>query len=383
MRQTAIDAQVNDDHAMQSYILSGEARAAKLGNRGPARFDENGKLQQNILDAYWRCGFYIFEDVLNPDELADIELDLFDIMERLPAEKDASVDAMGRPALGADCAAPTLFWSKPLGDPFGATEAANSRHPVKMPEPLAADNVPKEIVYLMLGTLQFSDAALRVYGHPDLLRVAASINGDNFTPFNEAMFIKEPGRGASVAWHRDGVTHWDAPDWDQGTHGYNTMAQLYGCTPANGVWVVPGSHKINKLDIAAMVKAAGTPRLPEAVPMICAPGDVAICNRQAIHGSFANTSDQWRVTVNFGFHRRKSVLNVQGGGIHNSPSVYDAERIRKRSEMIGYAIQARKQRFPDETPFEYAPHKQSGETFTWTSDSKVALKDYNLLDLSI
>jgi hypothetical protein len=383
MRQTAIDAQVNDDDAMQSYILSGEARAAKLGNRGPARFDENGKLQQNILDAYWRCGFYIFEDVLNPDELADIELDLFDIMERLPAEKDASVDAMGRPALGANCAAPTLFWSKPLGDPFGATEAANSRHPVKMPEPLAADNVPKEIVYLMLGTLQFSDAALRVYGHPDLLRVAASINGDNFTPFNEAMFIKEPGRGASVAWHRDGVTHWDAPDWDQGTHGYNTMAQLYGCTPANGVWVVPGSHKINKLDIAAMVKAAGTPRLPEAVPMICAPGDVAICNRQAIHGSFANTSDQWRVTVNFGFHRRKSVLNVQGGGIHNAPSVYDAERIRKRSEMIGYAIQARKQRFPDETPFEYAPHKQSGETFTWTSDSKVALKDYNLLDLSI
>ena len=383
MNQTAIDAQVKDDDAMQSYILEGKARAAKLGNRGPTRFDENGKLHPNILDAYWRCGFYIFEGVLNPDELADIELDLFDIMERLPAEKDASVDAMGRPALGADCAAPTLFWSKPLGDPFGATEAANSRHPVKMPEPLAADNVPKEIVYLMLGTLQFSDAALRVYGHPDLLRVAASINGDNFTPFNEAMFIKEPGRGASVAWHRDGVTHWDAPDWDQGTHGYNTMAQLYGCTPANGVWVVPGSHKINKLDIAAMVKAAGTPRLPEAVPMICAPGDVAICNRQAIHGSFANTSDQWRVTVNFGFHRRKSVLNVQGGGIHNAPSVYDAERIRKRSEMIGYAIQARKQRFPDETPFEYAPHKQSGETFTWTSDSKVALKDYNLLDLSI
>jgi hypothetical protein len=383
MNKTAIDAQVNDDNAMQSYILDGEARAAKLGNRGPAHFDQNGKLHPDILDAYWRCGFYIFEGVLDPNELADIEADLFDIMERLPAEKDASVDATGRPALGADCVAPILFWSKPLGDPFGATEAANGRHPVKMPEPLATADVPKEIVYLMLGTLQFSDAALRVYGHPDLLRVAASINGDDFTPFNEAMFIKEPGRGASVAWHRDGVTHWDAPDWNQGTHGYNTMAQLYGCTPANGVWVVPGSHKLNKLDIAAMVEAAGTPRLPEAVPMICAPGDVAICNRQAVHGSFANTSDQWRVTVNFGFHRRKSVLDVQGGGIHNAPSVYDAERIRKRSEIIGYAIEARAQRFPDETPFEYAPHKQSGETFAWTAETKAALKDYNLLDLSI
>jgi hypothetical protein len=383
MIQTAITPQDSEDDAMQSYIRDGEARAATLGNRGPTRFNENGKLHQDILDAYWRCGFYIFEGVLGPEELADIEVDLFDIMERLPAEKDASVDAKGRPALGADCEAPTLFWSKPLGDPFGATEEANGRHPVKMPEPLAATNVPKEIVYLMLGTLQFSDAALRVYGHPDLLRVAASINGDDFTPFNEAMFIKEPGRGASVAWHRDGVTHWDAPDWNQGTHGYNTMAQLYGCTPANGVWVVPGSHKLNKLDIAAMVEAAGTPRLPEAVPMICAPGDVAICNRQAVHGSFANTSDQWRVTVNFGFHRRKSVLGVQGGGIHNAPSVYDAERIRKRSEMIGYAIEARTQRFPDETPFEYAPHKESGETFVWTAETKAALKDYNLLDLSI
>jgi len=365
MNQTAINAQDEDDAAMQSYIREGEARAAKLGNRGPARFDENGKLHQDILDAYWRCGFYIFEGVLGPDELADIEADLFDIQERLPVEKDASVDAKGRPALGADCEAPTLFWSKPLGDPFGATEEANGRHPVKMPEPLAAAGVPKEIVYLMLGTLQFSDAALRVYGHPDLLRVAASINGDDFTPFNEAMFIKEPGRGASVAWHRDGVTHWDASDWD------------------HGVWVVPGSHKLNKLDIAAMVEAAGTPRLPEAVPMICAPGDVAICNRQAVHGSFANTSDQWRVTVNFGFHRRKSVLDVQGGGIHNAPAIYDAERIRKRSEMIGYAIEARKQRFPDETPFEYAPHKESGETFAWTAETKAALKDYNLLDLSI
>ena len=106
-------------------------------------------------------------------------------------------------------------------------------------------------------------------------------------------------------------------------------------------------------------------------------------NRQAVHGSFANTSDQWRVTVNFGFHRRKSVLDVQGGGIHNAPSVYDAERIRKRSEMIGYAIEARKQRFPDETSFEYAPHKENGETFVWTAETKAALKDYNLLDLSI
>ena len=374
---------LDDAAAMSAYMCNGEKRALSLGNRGPVRFDDNGKLRQDILDAYWRCGFYIFEHVLGDEELTNIEADLFEILERLPAEKDGILDAKGRPALASDCEAPTLFWSKPLGDPFGATDQANGRHPVKMPEPTAAPGVPKEVVYLILGSLQFSEACLRLYGHPDLLRIAASINGNDFTPFSEALFIKEPGCGASVAWHRDGVTHWEDPDWDQGTHGYNTMAQLFGCTPANGVWVVPGTHKLRNVEIAKMASAAGSPLLPDAVPMICAPGDVAICNRQAVHGSFANTSEDWRVTVNFGFHRRKSVLGIAGGGIHNSPAVYDEIRIRKRSEMIGHAIAARRECFPDETPFEYAPHKKNGDIFRWKSGSMEQLKDYNLLDLSI
>ena len=161
------------------------------------------------------------------------------------------------------------------------------------------------------------------------------------------------------------------------------MAQLYGCTPANGVWVIPGSHKRGKVDIKAMVAEAGTERLPDAVPLVCKPGDVAITNRQAVHGSFANTSPDWRVTVNFGFHRRKSVLGVSGGGVHNAPAVYDAERIRERAKVIGYAIDARRHRFPDETPFVYKPHADAGETYRWDAAAKAGIKDYNLLDLSI
>ncbi len=367
--------------AMHAYCAAGAARAYALGNRGPLRFDINGRVHPEILAAYWRCGFYVFEGVLKADELADIEADFKDILARLPVEKDAVVDAQGRPALGADCKAPTLFWSKPLGDPLGGTTLANGRHPVKMFEPTPDQAAPKEIVYLILGSLQFSEAALRVYGHPQLLAVAAAVNGDDFAPFNEALFIKEPGRGASVAWHQDGVTHWDAPDWDEGTHGFNFMAQLYGCTPENGVWVVPGSHKLGKVDIKAMVARAGTERLPDAVPLICAPGDVAITNRQTLHGSFANVSDAWRVTVNFGFHRRRSVLGVMAGGVHNAPAVYDEARVRERSKVLGYAIEARKQRFPNETPYVY--HPQIGQSFCWDAAAKASLKDYNLLDLSI
>src|SRR5262249_57508199 len=105
-------------------------------------------------------------------------------------------------------------------------------------------------------------------------------------------------------WHQDGVTHWDSPEWDEGIHGFNFMGQLYGCTAANGVWVVPGSHKRGRIDIKAEAAKAGTERLPDAVPIICAPGDVAMTNRQALHGSFANTSRDWRGTGEFGLFPR-------------------------------------------------------------------------------
>jgi hypothetical protein len=369
--------------AMQDYLHEGEKRASALGNRGPIRFTDRGELHPDIVDAYWRCGFYVFEGVLKREELVDIERDLHDILDRLPVEKGSLVDRHGRPALAVGCEAPTLYWAKPLADPFGGTSAANGRHPVKMYEPQAPADAPKEVVYLILGSLQFSAASLRVYGHPQLLAVAAAINGPDFAPFNEALWIKEPGRGASVAWHQDGVTYWDSPGWDEGIHGFNFMGQLYGCTAANGVWVVPGSHKRGRIDIKAEVAKAGTERLPDAVPIICAPGDVAMTNRQALHGSFANTSKDWRVTVNFGFHRRRSVLGVEAGGIHNKVAVYDAARIRERARLIGYAIDARRQRFPDESPYAYKPHADEGLSYRWDEKARAEIKDYNLLDLSI
>lgn len=370
-----------EDAAMRDYLRAGEARARALGNRGPLRLTAAGALAPDILDAYWRTGFYVFEGVLGAEELADLEADFHAIQDRLPTAREADTDRQGRPALGVGHQAPTLFWSKPLGDPFGGTALAGGRHPVKMHEPAAAADAPAEVVYLILGSLQFSDAALRLYAHPGLLAVAAAVNGEDFVPFNEAIFIKAPGLGASVAWHQDGLTHWDSPTCDAGTHGFNFMAQLYGCTAANGVWVVPGSHARGKADIRAMVAANGSERLAEAVPILCAPGDVAITNRQTVHGSFANTSPDWRVTFNFGFHRRASVLGVVAGGVHNARAEYDAARIAIRARAIGWAIDARRRRFPAETPFAYAPHR--GQSFTWDDAARAALRDYNLLDLSI
>ena len=99
------------------------------------------------------------------------------------------------------------------------------------------------MLQLIHGSLQYSEACLRLYGHPGLLRVAEAVNGPDFTPFNEAVWIKHPRLGGSVAWHQDGWTHWDSPAFDEGSHGFNFMAQLYGCDAVNGLWVVPGSHR--------------------------------------------------------------------------------------------------------------------------------------------
>ena len=54
------------------------------------------------------------------------------------------------------------------------------------------------------------------------------------------------------------------------------------------------------------------------------------------------------------------MLGVKAGGVHNEEAVYDAERIRERARLIGYGIDARRQRFPDETPYTYKPHADAG-----------------------
>jgi len=369
--------------AMRTYLIEGQTRALAMDNRGPIEFDDRGRLSPDIVSAYKKYGFYVFTGVLEEEELDDIKRDLDHLKTKFPTSPTSKVAADGSPAIGVDCKAQTLIWSKPLGDPLGGSKLANGRHQVKLYEPKAADDAPDMAPFLLLGSLQFSETCLRVYGHPQLLKVAEEINGKDFTPFNESLFIKEPGIGAAVSWHQDGTTHWDSDVFDDGIHGFNFMAQVYGSTAVNGVWVLPGSHKLGKVDIKALVAASGSERIADTVPLVCDAGDVIICNRQLVHGSFANTGFEPRITVNFGFHRRSSVLGVMGAGTHSKPQVFDDALIAQRSKVIGYGIDARRQRFPDETPYQYQPFLDRGLTFHWDEAARASLKDYNTLDLSI
>lgn len=373
----------DDADAVKQYLIEGQKKALELPNRGPLRFTDSGDIHPDILESYSTYGFYIFENVLREDEVADLKNDLEAMRDNFPTEMGAATDAKGRPALGADTTGFTLQWAKPLSDPLGGTAMANGRHQVKLFEPKPDSDAPQATPVYLGGSLQFSKACVVTYAHPGLLKMAEAVNGPDFVPFHEGLFIKDAGLGAAVSWHQDGDTHWDNPDFDEDIHGFNFMGQVYGSTAVNGVWVLPGTHKQGRVNIVKLVEEAGSERLPDAVPIICNPGDVVINNRQLVHGSFANTGFETRVTVNFGFHRRSAVLNVHGAGIHAEAVTFDDDFIKNRSRLIGMAIEARKQRFPDETAYEYAPDRETDEQPQWNNAIFASLKNYNLMDLSI
>ncbi|MDA8682119.1 phytanoyl-CoA dioxygenase family protein [Porticoccaceae bacterium] len=373
----------DDADAVKQYLIEGQKKALELPNRGPLRFTDSGDIHPDILESYSTYGFYIFENVLREDEVADLKNDLEAMRDNFPTEMGAATDAKGRPALGADTTGFTLQWAKPLSDPLGGTAMANGRHQVKLFEPKPDSDAPQATPVYLGGSLQFSKACVVTYAHPGLLKMAEAVNGPDFVPFHEGLFIKDAGLGAAVSWHQDGDTHWDNPDFDEDIHGFNFMGQVYGSTAVNGVWVLPGTHKQGRVNIVKLVEEAGSERLPDAVPIICNPGDVVINNRQMVHGSFANTGFETRVTVNFGFHRRSAVLNVHGAGIHAEAVTFDDDFIKNRSRLIGMAIEARKQRFPDETAYEYAPDRETDEQPQWNNAIFASLKNYNLMDLSI
>ena len=368
------------DHArvMADYSREGIARAMALGNRGPIKLDANGRLDPAIVESYWTHGFYVFEGVVGPEELAELRADVDATLARAPASPEADRERTdGR-------IKPPYRWAKPLSDPLGGTTKNNGRHPVAMSQPTLGESGPKWTIELLDGNLHLMDSALRLYGHPGLLAAAAGILGDDFVPYNEVTFVKEAGLGPSVAWHQDGTTHWDAADWDQGAHGFNFMTQLYPSTAGNCVWVLPGSHKHGKADIRKLVAESGSDRIDGAVPMLAGAGDTIVTNRQLLHGSFANSSPDRRITLNAGFFPRKRVLGVTTRKLTGETVTYDQARIDERCRILQLAIDARRQRFPHETPYVYKPLAGREEESRWSETTRqTLLMNYNQRDMFI
>ena len=380
MTNEAVKAQPD----IETYCSEGTERARSLGNRGPLLFDQHGRVDEDILRTYHDIGFYVFEQAVSLKEINEIRTELNDVLSRAPTDSKSTVDANGNAAIGSEFKYRSFSFAKPLSDPYGGTEAANGRYEAKMSEPIPAKDAPRETIFFISGMCQLLDSCLRHYGNPKFLKVAEAINGPDFTPFTDGIWIKEPGLGTSVAWHQDGTTLWQREDWHEDIHGFNFMTQLYDTTAENALWVVPGSHKLGKIDIRKRVADTGTDRLPDAIPMLCKAGDVAICNRQVLHGSFANTSSQRRVTVVHGFHMRSSVLGAETSFPAGTSVRYDDERVHRSSRMIPLAVDARRQHFEDEDPYAYQPLIDEIEENRFNEGTReTVLKNYNMYALGL
>lgn len=346
----SVQFEADADTSWEDYCERGRARALALGNRGPVRLNGDGRLQQDILDAYQRTGFYVFTGVVDADEVAELSAEFDRVLDNAPVAKDGDVDRHGRPVEFAG------YYSM-------STDKIFSKHGVEeVQDASSAANVG-----LIAHPLMIMDSALRVYAHPKILSIAASVNGPDFVPFHESIFHKGAGVGPPTPWHQDGRTHWsesgeslEQADGSGKTHGYNLSVSWSHCTPENCLWVVPGSHRHWCLaDDGEFPKISQ--RLADAVPMLLAPGDCGMVSRSSLHGSYPNTSSQPRVTMVLGFHKRDSAIGSETTNVHafRLPGAevktikYSKDYVLHRARMIALAIDARRQKYPDETPFEY------------------------------
>jgi hypothetical protein len=109
-----------------------------------------------------------------------------------------------------------------------------------------------------------------------------------------------------------------------------------------------------------------------------------ISNRQLVHGSFANTSPDRRITLNMGYFPRRRIENVTVTPLEGDEVTYDAERIAQRTRMIAIGIDAREQRFPDEPRYVYQPLIGKEEDNRWNEHTREnVVKNYGVRDFYI
>jgi hypothetical protein len=198
--------------------------ALSLGNRGPLELGPDGRPPSHIVDAFERFGFYVFEGLIQPPELAELQQDMHTVLESATFAKrngDPTFDHFGVPVTTS-----SFGFTKPLSDNSGP----DGRSPTAMTEYTPPMGAPEEICRGGSYYLRFSRPGVRLYGHPKLLAMAEAVNGPGFTPFSDSIQYKEQGLGPAVAWHQDGTTHWEKHG-ASAEHGFNFMVREIIATP--------------------------------------------------------------------------------------------------------------------------------------------------------
>lgn len=140
---------------------------------------------------------------------------------------------------------------------------------------------------------QFSGVWLQALLEPRFLDLAEQLLGPDIVLHHTKLFQKPPERGAPFPMHQD---------WSYFPTERDTMiAAVIHVSHANDAMgclrVVPGSHKLGRLDDSAGASALGDFTLETATALEAEPGDVAFFHYLTVHGSKPNRSGATRKTV--------------------------------------------------------------------------------------
>jgi hypothetical protein len=131
--------------------------------------------------------------------------------------------------------------------------------------------------------------------HPRVLDAVELLLGPNLLVWATELFIKHPGDGITVGWHRD--EDYTGIDPALATTAWIALAPS---TRENGcLQVVLGSHRIEAhgIDFGDVSADAVERSAPEkrSVDVVLQPGEMSLHHGRLLHGSEVNASDQKRI----------------------------------------------------------------------------------------
>lgn len=141
---------------------------------------------------------------------------------------------------------------------------------------------------------------IRLVSDDRLVDIASQFIGPDVALFATHYICKPPRTGQAVLWHQDG-SYWPLDPMEVVT----LWLAVSDSTPENGCMrVIPSTHQLQleqvreRTDVANVLGSALPDSMVDssrAVDVILDAGDVSIHHPNLIHGSEANTSDQWRM----------------------------------------------------------------------------------------
>ncbi len=182
-----------------------------------------------------------------------------------------------------------------------------AKHPELRPEDLGHSLVPDDPFWVRL----VSDSRL--------VDVAAAFVGPNVALFASHYIVKAPKTGRPVLWHQDG-SYWPLDPMDVVT----LWLACGRATRENGCMkVIPGTQNVELQEMKQYTKVDSVlqseidPTMVDESKQVyleLEPGDVSIHHPNVIHGSEANTSDEWRYGLTIRYIPTSTRITVDSAG---------------------------------------------------------------------